>query len=143
MRHLKRRSKLGKTSAHRRCMLANMLKSLIEHDQIETSLVKAKELRRYADKLVTIAKSKKDLVAAKRLVKSKLMITFNSLTSKQRKEVKDNNLSSYNVDRKVIKKLFTELKDRYQDKNGGYTRIIKKDARAGDGMQTCILEYIK
>jgi len=141
MRHLKRRSKLGKTSSHRRCMIANMLKSLIEHDSIETTITKAKELKRHADKLITIAK--KDSLAAKRLAKSKLMIVFNPLTSKQRKEVKNKNLSSYNTDRRVIQKLFTDLKSRYQEKQGGYTRIIKKDTRPGDGSQTCIIEYIK
>jgi len=141
MRHLKRRSKLGKTSSHKRCMLANMLKSLIENERIETSLVKAKELKRYADKLVTIAK--KDTISAKRLARAKLMIRFNSLTSKERRQVKNKNYSSYNTDRKVIKKLFTELKDRYKERKGGYTRIIQKDFRVGDGTKTCFIEYIQ
>lgn len=141
MRHLNRRSKLGKTSSHRRCMVANMLKSLVENEHIETTLVKGKEIKRYADKLITLAK--KDTLSAKRLAKSKLMIRYNPLSSKEKKLVKNKDYSPYNTDRKVIKKLFTDLKNRYNDRNGGYTRIIKKDFRVGDGSKTCIVEYIQ
>lgn len=141
MRHLNRRSKLGKTSSHRRCMIANMLKALVENERIETTLAKGKEIKRYADKLITLAK--KDTISAKRLVKSKLMIRYNTLTSKEKKEVKNKDLSSYNTDRVVISKLFTDLKNRYTDRKGGYTRLIKKDFRVGDGAKTCIVEYIQ
>ncbi|NGX50048.1 MAG: hypothetical protein K940chlam5_01659, partial [Candidatus Anoxychlamydiales bacterium] len=125
-------------------MIANMLKSLIANERIETTIVKAKELRRHADKMITIAK-KEDSLSAKRLVKAKLMIRYNTLTSKEKRKVKsDNDTSSYNGDRKVIKKLFTSLKDRFSDRNGGYTRIIKKDDfRKGDGTQKCIIEYLQ
>jgi len=141
MRHLKRRSKLGRTSSHRRCMLANMLKSMIDKERIETTLVKAKELKRHADKMITLAK--KDTISAKRLAKSKLMIRFNPLTSKEKRQVKNQqDLSSYNTDRKVIKKLFTELKDRFKERPGGYTRIIKKENRSGDGSPKCYIEYL-
>lgn len=141
MRHLNRRSKLGKTTSHRRCMIANMLKSLVENERIETTLIKGKEIKRYADKLITLAK--KDTISAKRLAKSKLMIRYNTLTSKEKRDVKEKDFSSYNTDRKVISKLFTELKDRYSARNGGYTRLIKKDFRVGDGSKTCIIEYIQ
>jgi len=143
MRHLKRRSKLSITGSHKRCMIANMLKSLIENERIETTLVKAKELKRHADKIITIAK-KDDPISAKRLIKAKLMLRYNTLTSKEKRKVKkDNDTSSYNIDRKVIKKLFT-LKDRFNDRKGGYTRIIKKaDFRKGDGAQKCIIEYLE
>ncbi|MFA6118389.1 MAG: 50S ribosomal protein L17 [Parachlamydiales bacterium] len=143
MRHLKGRAKLGKTGAHKRCMFANMLKSLIDCERIETTLAKGKELKKYADKIITLAK--KDDIAAKRLVKSRLMIRYNTLTSKEKKEVKlKNDLSSYNTDRKVIKKLFTDLKERYLQRNGGYTRIIIGDkVRVGDGSTKCFVEYIK
>ncbi len=142
MRHLKRRSKLSIKGSHRRCMIANMLKALIMNDRIETTLVKAKELKIHADKMITIAK-KKDSISAKRQIKAKLMIRYNPLTCKERRKVKtDNDTSSYNIDRKVIKKLFT-LKDRFNDRKGGYTRIIKKqDFRKGDGSQKCIIEYL-
>ncbi|NGX63066.1 MAG: 50S ribosomal protein L17 [Candidatus Anoxychlamydiales bacterium] len=143
MRHLKRRSKLSITGSHKRCMLANMLKSLIEYGRIETSIVKAKELKRHADKMITIAK-KENTIHAKRQAKAKLMIRYNSLTSKEKRKVKEKDLSSYNGDRKVINKLFTHLKDRYTTRNGGYTRIIKKEnMRKGDGSQTCLIEYIE
>jgi large subunit ribosomal protein L17 len=123
-------------------MFANMLKSLIEFERIETTLAKGKELKREADKLITIAK-KNDL-SAKRLVRSKLMIRYNSLTSKDKREFKEKkDLSLYNLDRKVIKKLF-DLKDRFNERNGGYTRIIMCDqARVGDGSKKCLVEYIK
>ena len=143
MRHLKRRSKLSITGSHKRCMIANMLKSLIENERIETTIVKAKELKRHADKMITIAK-KEDTLAAKRQAKAKLMIRYNTLTSKEKRKVKkDNDTSPYNVDRKVMNKLFT-LKDRFNDRHGGYTRIIKKDDfRKGDGTQKCIIEYLE
>ena len=142
MRHLKRRSKLGKTSSHRRCMIANMLKSLIENGRIETTLPKGKELKRYADKIITLAK--KDTISAKRLAKAKLMIRFNPLTSKEKRKVKEKDYSSYNVDRRVIKKLFSELKDRFLKRNGGYTRIIKTDKnRVGDGSKKCFIEFLE
>jgi len=143
MRHLKRRSKLSKTGSHKRCMIANMLKSLIENERIETTIVKAKELKRHADKMITIAK-KENILSAKRQARAKLMIRYNPLTSKEKRKVKQNDLSSYNIDRKVIKKLFTNLKDRFVERNGGYTRIIKKNAfRRGDGTQKCLIEYLK
>jgi large subunit ribosomal protein L17 len=122
-------------------MIANMLKSLVENERIETTLIKGKEIKRYADKLITLAK--KDTISAKRLAKSKLMVRYNPLTSKEKKQVKNKDYSSYNTDRKVIDKLFNELKNRYNDRNGGYTRLIKKDFRVGDGSRTCLLEYIQ
>jgi len=142
MRHLKRRSKLGRTGSHKRCMIANMLKSLIDHGRIETTITKGKELKRHADKMITIAK--KDTISAKRLATAKLMIRYNPLTPKERRQVKKNDLSSYNTDRKVIKKLFTELKDRFKERDGGYTRLIKKDeTRVGDGSKKCLVEFLE
>jgi large subunit ribosomal protein L17 len=124
-------------------MFANMLKSLIDCERVETTLAKGKELKRQADKMITLAK-KNDL-AAKRLVSAKLMIRYNTLTSKEKRLVKEkNDLSSYNTDRKVIKKLFSDLKDRFLERDGGYTRlIISGQTRVGDGSQKCFVEYIK
>lgn len=139
MRHQKRRAKLGRTSSHKRCMIANMLKSLVEHESIETTVVKAKELRRHADRLITLAK--KDTLASKRSTIAKLMIRYNPLTSKEAREVKNGDTSSYNTDRKVIDKL-TNLSLRYTDRNGGYTRIIRKENRKGDTAPLCIIEYV-
>ncbi len=143
MRHAKHTCKLSRTGSHRRCMFSNMLKSLIEHERIETTLAKAKELKRHADKMITLAK--KDTIAAKRLAKARMMIRFNPLTSKDKRKVKkDNDTSSYNADRKVVKKLFSDLKDRFSNRNGGYTRIIKKsDVRIGDSADKCIIEFVQ
>ncbi len=121
-------------------MLANMLKSLVEHERIETTLTKAKELRRHAEKLITIAK-KQDLASRRRAI-AKLMITYNHLTPKEERAVKKGDLSSYNTDRKVIGKLFGPLVERFNNRQGGYTRIIKKGCRVGDRAPTCFIEYI-
>lgn len=140
MRHQKRTVKLNRNASHRRCMIANMLKSLVEHGKIETTVPKAKELRRHADRLITLAK--KNTLASRRTAISRLMINFNSLTSKEAREVKQGNYSSYNTDRKVIGKLFDELSQRYIERDGGYTRIVRKENRRGDNSLLCIIEYI-
>ena len=141
MRHRKDTLKLGRTGSHIRCMFANMLKSLIEHGRIETTLSKAKHLRREADKMITLAK--KNTIHAKRLARSKLMIRYNTLTSKEkRKKAREDNMSAYNTDRKVLFKLFSELREKYLTCNGGYTRIIKKDYQLGDSAPKCFIEFI-
>ena len=142
MRHAKHTFKISRTGSHRRCLIANMLKSLIENERIETTLVKGKELKRHADKMITLAK--KDTISAKRLAKARLMIRFNPLTSKEKRQVKNNDLSPYNTDRKVIKKLFSDLKNRFNERNGGYTRLIRTDdTRVGDGSKKCLVEYLQ
>jgi large subunit ribosomal protein L17 len=142
MRHAKHTFKLSRTGSHRRCLIANMLKSLIDNERIVTTTAKAKELKRHADKMITYAK--KDTLAAKRKVISKLMIRYNTLTPKEQRRAKEGNISSYNTDRKVIGKLFTDLKDRFKDRNGGYTRVLKMEKkRVGDGAEKCIIEYLK
>lgn len=140
MRHGKNTFKLGRNTSHRRALVANMLKALIEHGRIETTVAKAKELRRHADRMVTIAK--KDTLASKRQISAKLMIRYNTLTSKEKREVKDGNTSSYNNDRTVLKKLVDEITPKYAERNGGYTRIIRTQTRLGDGAERCILEYV-
>lgn len=140
MRHCKNTVKLGKSVTHRRAMIANMLKSLISHGRIETTVPKAKELRRHAERLITLAK--RDNLASRRLVISALRINFNPLASKEARFVKKNNDTKfYNTDRVVVKKLY-DLKDRFLDRQGGYTRIIKKECRVGDNAPTCYIEYI-
>lgn len=140
MRHRKDTFKIGRTASHRRCMIANMLKSLIEHGRIETTVRKAKELRRHADHLITLAK-KQDL-AARRQAIAELMITYNRLTPHEAKLAKSGNQQGYNTDRKVISILFGELSTRFVSRNGGYTRIIKNDFRVGDNAPTCFIEYL-
>lgn len=141
MRHGKHTFKIGRTSSHRRCMLANMLKSMIEHERIETTVAKAKELRRHADRLITLAK--KNTLASRRKAVADLMITFNPLTSKEAKAVKAGKKDAvYNTDRKVVSKLFGDLSLRFASRNGGYTRIIKKGVRVGDNAPSCFIEYL-
>ncbi len=140
MRHAKHTFKIGRTGSHRRAMIANMLKSLIQHGRIETTITKAKELRRYADRMITLAK--RNTLASKRCAVSKLHLRYNSLTSKEARLVKKGNTSFYNDDRKVIGKLFGELREKYAARKGGYTRIIRSDHRIGDSAQKCYVEYI-
>lgn len=141
MRHAKHTFKVGRTGSHRRAMLANMMKSLIESERIETTLVKAKELRRHAEKIITMAK--KNTLASKRNAIAQLKVSFNSLNSKEARLAKGGDKSFFSRDRLVIDKLFGELRDRYTARNGGYTRIIRKSYRIGDNAPTCFIEYIK
>lgn len=140
MRHGKDTFKIGRTASHRRCMLANMLKSLVEHERIETTEVKAKELRRHADRLITLAK--KNTLASKRLAIGNLMISFNSLTPKEARESKKGKTGAHNSDRQIIQKLFGGLSSRFAARSGGYTRIIKKGQRVGDSAPTCLIEFL-
>ena len=141
MRHQKRSAKLGRTTSHRRCLFANMLKALIFHEKIVTTVPKAKELRRFADQMVTLAKQ--NTLASRRRVVGELMVRYNTLTPKERREAKGGDTSSYNVDRQVVDKLFDVLGPRFQTRNGGYTRITRLALnRTGDQGEQCYLEYL-
>jgi len=142
MRHRKRRNKLNRTSSHRSCMISNMLKDLIYRERIETTLAKAKELRRHADKIITTAKGE-NLIVSMRSARSTLKLQYNHLTPKEARRVKQGDKSPYNTDRKVLEKLFGSLKTRFINRNGGYTRIIKSNFRVGDSSPTCIIEYVE
>lgn len=140
MRHRKHTFKIGRTSSHRRCLIANMLKSLIEHGRIETSVTKAKELRRHADRMITLAKE--NTLASRRRAISALMISFNALDSKEARAVKQGNDAVYNGDRRVIQKLFADLGVRFAQRKGGYTRILRTGTSVGDSSEQCIIEYL-
>lgn len=140
MRHLNNTCKLNRTSSHRRCMFANMLKALIQNERIETTLPKAKALRSYADRMITLAK--KQTLAARRQATAQMMIRYNELTDKEERQARQGDTSAYNDDRRVIEKLFATLGPRFASRNGGYTRIIKSRRRQGDGAQTCVIEYL-
>jgi len=116
MRHGNGYRKLNRTHEHRKAMFANMACSLIEHEQIKTTLPKAKELRRIADKLITLAK--RDDLHARRLAASRI-----------RQEP-------------AVKKLFDTLGPRYQDRAGGYTRVLKAGFRYGDMAPMAIIELV-
>lgn len=140
MRHRKDTCKLNRTTSHRRCMFANMLKSLILNGSIQTTVAKAKALRRYADKMVTLAK--KNTLAARREAISQMMIRYNALTPKEARAAKNGDKSAFNGDRFVIDMLFDTLGTRFATRNGGYTRIIKGAHRVGDNAQKCVIEYL-
>jgi len=120
--------------------MANMLKSLVHYERIETTITKAKELRRDAERLITLAK--RSTLNSRRAAIAKMMIRFNPLSSKQARRAKQGNFSCYNVDRKVVSKLFDELVERYTQRDGGYTRITRIGNRPGDRALLCLIEYI-
>ena len=116
MRHRKSGRHLNRTSAHRKAMFSNMAASLIEHESIKTTVPKAKELRRVAEPLITLAKE--DTVANRRLA-------FARLRSKA-----------------AVGKLFSELGPRYLTRPGGYTRILKAGHRHGDAAPIAFIELV-
>lgn len=140
MRHRKVSTKLNRTSSHRRCMIANMLKSLITEERIETTVAKAKQLRRYADKMITLAK-KNDL-ASRRRANAEMMIRYNALTPKEARIAREGDLSVYNDDRLVLGKLFETLGPRFTARQGGYTRMVRMGRRVGDQAEVCMIEFL-
>ena len=116
MRHRQSGRKLNRNSSHRKAMFRNMAASLLDHEVIKTTLPKAKELRRVAEPLITMAKS--DSVANRR-------VAFNRLR-----------------DRDVVTKLFNELGPRYKDRPGGYLRILKMGFRSGDQAPMALVELV-
>jgi large subunit ribosomal protein L17 len=116
MRHLKSKRKLNRTSSHRKAMLGNMAVALIKHEQIQTTLPKAKELSPFVDKLITLGK-KGDLASRKK--------AYSILPEKQ-----------------WTSKIFDELSERYKDRDGGYTRVLKAGFRYGDSAPMAVIELV-
>ena len=116
MRHQKSGRKLNRTSSHREAMFRNMAASLVKHELIRTTLPKAKELRRVAEPLITLAKT--DGVANRRLAFSRLR------------------------DKQAVGKLFVELGPRYRERPGGYLRILKCGFRPGDNAPMAYVELV-
>ncbi|GMQ88954.1 MAG: 50S ribosomal protein L17 [Gammaproteobacteria bacterium] len=116
MRHRQSGRKLNRNSSHRKAMFSNMAASLMRHEVIKTTLPKAKELRRVAEPLITMAKT--DSVHKRRLAFSRLR------------------------DREVVTKLFNELGPRYKDRPGGYLRILKMGFRTGDKAPMALVELL-
>lgn len=116
MRHRKTGRHLNRTSSHRNAMFRNMMSSLFQHELIRTTLPKAKELRRFAEPLITLAKT--DSVAGRRLAFSRLR------------------------DKVAVGKLFSELGPRFQARPGGYLRILKCGFRDGDAAPMAIVELV-
>jgi large subunit ribosomal protein L17 len=116
MRHRKKGSKLNRTPSHRKALFANQTAALFRHEGIQTTLAKSKELRKSAEKLITLAK-KGDLHARRQAART----------------IKDH---------EVLKKLFDEIGPRYMDRNGGYTRTIKLGPRLGDAAPMTYIELV-
>ena len=116
MRHRSGHRKLNRTASHRKALFVNMAASLIKHEQITTTLPKAKELRRVVDKLVTLGK-KGDL-HSRRLAASRIQ------------------------DDEMVRKLFDVIGPRYKDRNGGYTRVLKAGFRFGDSAPMAVIELV-
>ena len=116
MRHRVGHRKLGRTSSHRTALFRNMAAALIKHEQITTTTAKAKELRPYVEKLVTLAK--KGGLSNRRLAHGRL------------------------IDDAQLVKLFDVIGQRYQERAGGYTRIIKAGIRASDAAPIAIIEFV-
>lgn len=114
MRHKIAGRKFSRTSSHRQAMFANLARSLFMHEQIKTTLPKAKDLRSVAEKLITKAK-KGDLAARREVLKT----------------IRDKD---------VVKKLFDEIAPRFENRNGGYTRVLKAGHRQGDAADMAIIE---
>ena len=116
MRHLKQGRKLGRTTAHRRALLRNLATALLEHERIITTAPKAKELRRVADKLVTLGK-RGDLHARRQALQV----------------VRSN---------EVVRKLFNDIAPRFAERKGGYTRILRLGYRPGDAAAMAVIELV-
>ena len=116
MKHNIKNKKLNKNSSHRKAMFMNMSNALIKHEQITTTLAKAKELRRFVEKIVTLGK-KGDLFSRRKAI-------------------------SILQDQKMSKKVFDVLAKRYKERAGGYTRIIKLGNRFGDNAPTAVIEFV-
>jgi large subunit ribosomal protein L17 len=116
MRHGNRGRKLGRTHSHRKAMFANMVASLIEHEQIVTTLPKAKDLRPIVEKMITLGK-RGDLHARRQAIS----------------QVRDPS---------VVTKLFDVLGPRYAERNGGYTRVLKAGFRRGDNAPMAVIEFV-
>ncbi|MFT5993086.1 MAG: large subunit ribosomal protein L17 [Bradymonadia bacterium] len=116
MRHRKSGRKLNKTASHRKAMFANMVTSLFRHERIQTTVPKAKELRPVAEKLITLAK-RGDLHARRQAART----------------VRDP---------EMLAKLFAELSGRFEDRPGGYTRVLKIGRRNGDNAEMAIIELV-
>jgi large subunit ribosomal protein L17 len=116
MRHRKSGKRLGRTGSHKKAMVRNMVTSLFEHERIVTTTPKAKEVRKVADKMITLAK-RGDLHAKRQAM-------------------------SFIRSRDVVAKLFNEIQEQFSGRNGGYTRIIQTGQRRGDAAPMAILELV-
>lgn len=117
MRHRKKGRKLSRTASHKKATMRNMATSLFRHERIETTTAKAKELRPYAERLITLAR--RGDVHSRRLAATKIQ------------------------DREVLGKLFDDIAPRYSERPGGYTRVLKLGSRKGDAAEMSLIELVR
>ena len=117
MRHLKAGRKLNRSSAHRRALLRNLVTSLLQHEHLQTTDAKAKEMRRWVDRMITLGK--RNTVHARRQA------------------------AAFVRGRDIVKKLFDEIAPRFANRPGGYTRITKLGTRAGDAAPVSLIELVE
>jgi len=117
MRHRKKVAKLGREADHRKAMLRNLATDLLKHERVTTTLAKAKAVRPFAERMVTLGK--RDTLHARR------------------------HAARFIRDKDVVRKVFSELAPRYAERPGGYTRIMRLDTRAGDRAQMAIIELVE
>ena len=132
MRHRVGGRKLQRTSSHRTALFRNMAAALIKHEQITTTLAKAKELRPYTEKLITLAK--KGGLSNRRLAAARIYNSNRDLTSASTNNVVES--------QGELKKLFDVLAERYAARSGGYIRVIKAGIRASDAAPMAIIEFV-
>ena len=132
MRHRVGGRKLQRTSSHRTALFRNMAAALIKHEQITTTLAKAKELRPYTEKLITLAK--KGGLSNRRLAAARIYNSNRNITNAETSHVVES--------QSELKKLFEVLADRYATRAGGYLRVIKAGIRASDAAPMAIIEFV-
>ena len=135
MRHNTLKHRFGRTTSHRQAMMRNMVTNLFRHEVMETTLPKAKEVRRFAEKAITQAKRVPLSSIEKASGEKKKALVAQRIHAMR--------LAGETVqDKDVLSKLFDELGPRYETRNGGYTRILKKGSRLGDGTEVGIIELV-
>ena len=127
MRHLKHTAKLGRNCGHRKALLVNLACSILEHEQVKTTVTRAKEVRILVDKLITLGKT--GTPHARRLAAARMKINTEAGKLQSKKMVLD--------------KLFSDLAQRYATRNGGYTRIIRIGHRIGDAAEACLIQLVE
>jgi large subunit ribosomal protein L17 len=135
MRHLKSGRKLGRNSSHRKAMFRNMTVSLLKHGQIVTTLAKAKELRGYVEPFITLARKNR-------------LSNLEGLSGDELQKAKLTRLHAIRLaertirDRAVLQTLFGDYAETYADRNGGYTRVLKKGFRPGDNAPMAVIQLV-
>jgi large subunit ribosomal protein L17 len=135
MRHRKSGRKLGRNASHRDAMFRNMVTSLFESEKIQTTDAKAKELRRVAERLITLGKRNAPSLVEAAAETDRARLTANRVAAVRQ-------AARVVRSREVLQKLFSDLAERYQARPGGYTRIMRVGRRLGDGAEMVIIELL-